>query len=139
MIADAATSVLAILALLGGLLYGWAWLDPVMGIVGAALVAAWAKNLIVETGKVLLDREMDAPIVREIREAVEEGEDGNITKIVDLHVWRVGKGAYSCAISLVTRNETLSPAHVRRRLGVHEEIVHSTVEIHHTPERQAVS
>lgn len=55
-IADAATSVLAIVALAGGWLYGWSWLDPVMGIVGAALVAFWAKNLLVETGKVLLDR-----------------------------------------------------------------------------------
>jgi Co/Zn/Cd efflux system component len=62
-IADAATSVLAIAVLAGGWMFGWAWLDPVMGIVGAVLVAAWARNLIVETGKVLLDREMDAPVV----------------------------------------------------------------------------
>lgn len=70
-IADAATSVLAIVALFGGWFFGWAWLDPLMGIVGAVLVAVWAKNLILETGKVLLDREMDAPVVAEIREVVE--------------------------------------------------------------------
>ena len=68
-IADAATSVLAIVALAGGLMYGWSWLDPVMGIVGAILVAIWAKNLLRETGKVLLDREMDHPVVDEIRES----------------------------------------------------------------------
>ncbi|MDE2310095.1 MAG: CDF family Co(II)/Ni(II) efflux transporter DmeF, partial [Betaproteobacteria bacterium] len=72
-IADAATSVLAIVALAGGLMYGWSWLDPVMGIVGAWLVAIWARNLIMEAGKVLLDREMDHPVVQEIREAVETG------------------------------------------------------------------
>ena len=62
-IADAATSVLAIVALIGGWIYGWSWLDPVMGIVGAVLVAIWARGLLVETGKVLLDREMDHPVV----------------------------------------------------------------------------
>ena len=70
-IADAATSVLAIVALTGGLVYGWSWLDPVMGIVGAVLVAVWAKGLLMDTGKVLLDREMDHPVVDEIREVIE--------------------------------------------------------------------
>lgn len=69
--ADAATSVLAIVALVGGWIYGWSWLDPVMGIIGAILVAVWAKGLIIETAKVLLDREMDHPVVDEIREVVE--------------------------------------------------------------------
>ena len=66
-VADAVTSVLAIIALFGGWLYGWSWLDPTMGIVGAVLIAVWAKNLLGETGKVLLDREMDHPVVEEIR------------------------------------------------------------------------
>lgn len=129
-IADAATSVLAIVALAGGWLYGWSWLDPVMGIVGAVLVALWAKNLVVDTGKVLLDREMDHPVVDEIREAVEISSGAGDTKITDLHVWRVGKQSYSCALSVVTHDRTLTPARVRERLAVHEEIVHSTVEIH---------
>ncbi len=68
-VADAVTSVLAIIALFGGWLYGWSWLDPTMGIVGAVLIAVWAKNLLGETGKVLLDREMDHPVVEEIRQA----------------------------------------------------------------------
>jgi cation diffusion facilitator family transporter len=128
-IADAATSVLAIAALFGGWFFGWAWLDPLMGIVGAVLVAVWAKNLIVDTGKVLLDREMDAPVVAEIREAVEA--DSGATRIVDLHVWRVGRQSYSCAMSVVTSDPALSPQAVRERLAVHEEIVHSTIELHH--------
>jgi cation diffusion facilitator family transporter len=128
-IADAATSVLAIIALIGGWMYGWSWLDPVMGIVGAALVAKWAKGLLTETGKVLLDREMDHPVVEEIREVVETGPDAGDTRISDLHVWRVGKGAYSCAISVVTHDPTLTPARIRQDLSIHEEIVHTTIEI----------
>jgi cation diffusion facilitator family transporter len=128
-IADAATSVLAIVALSGGWLYGWSWLDPAMGIVGAGLVAIWAKNLIVETGKVLLDREMDHPVVDEIREVVESGPKGGNTRISDLHVWRVGKGSYSCALSVVTHDTTLTPTILRQRLARHEEIVHATIEI----------
>jgi cation diffusion facilitator family transporter len=129
-IADAATSVLAIVALVGGLIYGWSWLDPVMGIVGAILVANWARGLIVDTSKVLLDREMDHPVVDEIRDAVEAGPEGGDTKIADLHVWRVGKQVYSCALTVVTHDRSLTPNDVRRRLAVHEEIVHSTIEVH---------
>ena len=129
-IADAATSVLAIVALAGGWLYGWSWLDPAMGIVGAVLVAVWAKNLIVETGKVLLDRENDAPVAQEIREAVETGGENGATRVVDLHVWRVGKQSYSCALSVVTTDHTLTAKTVRDQITVHEEIVHTTIEIH---------
>ena len=129
-IADAATSVLAIIALGGGWLYGWSWLDPLMGIVGAVLVAVWAKNLIAETGRVLLDREMDHPVVQEIRDVVETDQEGGATRITDLHVWRVGKRSYACALTLVTGNQQLTPRTVRDQLAVHEEIVHSTIEIH---------
>lgn len=133
-IADAATSVLAIVALVGGLIYGWSWLDPVMGIVGALLVAVWAKGLIADTSKVLLDREMDHPVVEEIREVVETGADNADTRITDLHVWRVGKKVYSCALTVVTHDASLTPDVIRKRLAVHEEIVHSTIEIHLCPE-----
>ncbi len=133
-IADAATSVLAIVALFGGWIYGWSWLDPVMGIVGAALVAVWAKGLIADTGKVLLDREMDHPVVDEIREVVETRGDAGDTRITDLHVWRVGKKVYSCAMTVVTHDAALTPDILRKRLSVHEEIVHSNIEIHQCPE-----
>ena len=126
-IADAFTSVLAIVALLGGWWYGWSWLDPVMGLVGAVLVAVWARGLLADTGKVLLDREMDHPVVEEIREAVETSAQ---TRVTDLHVWRVGKQVFSCALTVVTQEPELTPDVVRQRLSVHEEIVHSTIEIH---------
>jgi cation diffusion facilitator family transporter len=129
-VTDAATSVFAIVALGGGLLFGWAWLDPVMGIVGAVLVAAWAKNPLVDTAKILLDREMDHPVVQEIRAAVEAGPADHHTHVTDLHVWRVGRGCYSCAVSIVTHDETLTPKRVRAQLARHKEIVHSTIEIH---------
>ncbi|KAB8064621.1 CDF family Co(II)/Ni(II) efflux transporter DmeF [Janthinobacterium violaceinigrum] len=132
-LADAATSVLAIVALAGAWLYGWSWLDPVMGIAGAVLVALWAKKLMQETGKVLLDREMDHPVVAEIREAVEVETGGDTPRIVDLHVWRVGKQLYSCALSVVSRDPALTAAQLRARIGIHEEIVHSTIEIVRRP------
>lgn len=130
-IADAATSFLAIAALVGGWLYGWNWLDPVMGIVSAMLVAVWAKNLIVDTGKVLLDREMDAPVVAEIRAVIEANVNIRQTKLIDLHVWRVGQRSYSCALSVVTKDAKLTPAKIRDELLIHEEIVHTTIEVHH--------
>lgn len=133
-LADAATSILAIVALVGGWFYGWSWLDPVMGIVGAALVAVWAKGLIVQTGKVLLDREMDHAVVDEIRQAVESDAGADPTRITDLHVWRVGKQVYSCALTVVTHDASLTPTDIRQRLAVHEEIVHSTIEIHLCPD-----
>lgn len=132
-IADAATSLLAIVALLGGFFLGWSWLDPVMGIIGAVLVAVWAKGLIQETGKILLDREMDHSVVEEIREVIESisvAEQSKQTKLTDLHVWRVGKKVYSCALTLVTTDPSLTPSVVRQALSIHEEIVHSTIEIH---------
>ncbi len=128
-IADAATSVLAIIALAGGWFYGWSWLDPAMGIVGAVLVAIWARKLIIDTGKVLLDREMDDPVVQEIRDVVATELAAGETRLTDLHVWRVGQHAYSCALSIVTHDGELTADQVRRHLAQHEEIVHVTVEI----------
>ena len=128
-IADAATSVLAIAALAGGWFLGWSWLDPVMGLIGAMLVAVWARQLLTDTGKVLLDREMDHPVVDEIREVVEANSMAGQTRIADLHVWRVGRASYSCALSLVTADPQLTADAVRGWLSVHEEIVHSTIEV----------
>ena len=132
-VADAATSIMAIVALAGGWLYGWSWLDPVMGIAGAILVAIWAKSLLTETGKVLLDREMDHPLAKEIRTAIEDEHAEGENRIADLHVWRVGQNAYACVISLVTHDRELTADHVREWLAVHEEIVHATIEINQCP------
>ncbi|TRW98948.1 CDF family Co(II)/Ni(II) efflux transporter DmeF [Candidatus Methylobacter oryzae] len=125
-LADAATSVLAILALIGGKFLGANWLDPVMGIVGAGLVAIWAYGLLRDTGRVLLDAEMNAPVVAEIREVI----DASPIKadITDLHVWRVGKGKYASVLSLAV-TDAAEPDDFRRQLSIHEELVHVTVEV----------
>ncbi|QNN58581.1 CDF family Co(II)/Ni(II) efflux transporter DmeF [Diaphorobacter ruginosibacter] len=125
-IADAATSVLAIFALLGGKLYGAQWLDPLMGIAGAVLVGVWAVGLIRQSARILLDAEMDAPVVEEVRDVIRE--DFPEARITDLHVWRVGKDAYACIVALASK-VPLSPAAVRSALGIHEELVHITVEV----------
>lgn len=131
-LADAATSVLALVALAGGWWLGWNWLDPVMGIVGAMLVSHWAYGLMRQTGTVLLDREMDHPVVDEVREVLATFDDGpEGTKVADLHVWRVGKDKFACIASLVTHDAALTPARVRHALAVHEELAHVTVEIVH--------
>ena len=127
-LADAATSVLAILALTGGKILGFAWLDPVMGIAGAVLVAAWARGLLRDSGRVLLDAEMDAPVVREVREVIEQGRVP--ARITDLHVWRVGREKYACVVSLTTSSQ-MDGDYFRRELAVHEELAHITVEVDH--------
>ena len=128
-IADAATSVLAITALTGGLFLSWDWLDPTMGIVGAAVVAVWAWGLINQTSRVLLDSEMDHPVVEEIREALESPHVADGSRVTDLHVWRVGKQSFAAALTLLTHDTTLTAARVREMLAVHQEIAHVTVEI----------
>lgn len=125
-LADAATSVLAIIALFCGMLWGASWLDPIMGIVGAGLVTVWAYGLIRDSGRILLDAEMDAPVVDEIYDVIEASPIK--ATITDLHVWRVGKGKYSCILSLHT-TEDVSPDFFRQQLSIHEELVHITVEV----------
>lgn len=125
-LADAATSVLAIIALIAGMLWGAVWLDPVMGIVGGVLVSVWAVGLLRDTGRVLLDAHMDDPVVEEVREVIAHVDPK--AHITDLHVWRVGKGKYSVILSLQSNTE-MSPNDFRDALSIHEELVHVTVEI----------
>jgi Co/Zn/Cd efflux system component len=125
-LADAATSVLAIVALFGGLLWGAAWLDPVMGLAGAVLVAVWAVGLLGDSGRILLDAEMDAPVVAEIREVIEQG--AVPARITDLHVWRVGREKYAVVVSVATSSNETSD-YFRDALRVHEELAHVTVEL----------
>jgi cation diffusion facilitator family transporter len=128
-LADAATSVFAIVALFGGKLWGFGWLDPVMGIAGAILVATWAQGLLRDSGRVLLDAEMDAPVVKEIREVIEQGKVP--ARITDLHVWRVGRAKYACVVS-VTTSAPVDGDYFRRELCVHQELAHVTVEVDHS-------
>lgn len=125
-ITDAATSVLAIFALLGGKFWQANWLDPVMGIVGAIVVGIWAYGLLRDTSRVLLDAEMDAPVVAEIKEVIELSPVK--ADICDLHVWRVGKGKYACIVSLLTEDNVLAD-YFKQQLSIHDELVHITVEI----------
>ncbi|OQP73342.1 cation transporter [Xanthomonas phaseoli pv. syngonii LMG 9055] len=125
-VADAATSVLAIVALVAGMHWGVTWLDPLMGLVGAVLVTVWAWGLLRSTGSVLLDAEMDAPVVAEVKQVI--AELGHAIDIADLHVWRVGSERYACVVSLVT-TAGIDAELVRRALQIHEELVHVTVEL----------
>jgi cation diffusion facilitator family transporter len=129
-VADAATSVLAVAALIGGRYLGATWLDPFMGLVGTVLIGRWAWSLMRESGRVLLDAEMDAPVVEEVKAAV-AGLDSSVV-LRDLHVWRVGRGKYACILCLET-SAALQTLDVRRALAVHEELVHVTVEIGRQP------
>ncbi|MFM2287498.1 MAG: hypothetical protein RL684_641 [Pseudomonadota bacterium] len=128
--ADAATSVLAIAALAGGKFLQLGWLDAAVGLVGSVVVMAWAVQLLRTTGRSLLDAEMDAPVVAEIRAALEQSPVR--AELRDLHVWRVGKGKYA-AILAVRTAEPVAPAYFRELLHIHEELVHVTVEVEHLP------
>lgn len=126
-LADAATSVLAIIALTAGKLWGAAWLDPVMGIVGSAVIAQWAYGLIRQTQIILLDKEPeDSDLNQAIRKSVESDGDSVIT---DLHIWQVGSNKFAAIISLVAHHPK-SPEDYKAPLTEHEELVHVTVEIH---------
>lgn len=124
-LADALTSVLAIVALLAGKYLGWVWLDPVMGIVGAVVIGRWSWNLMKVTAGVLLDK-TDEHVAQEIREFIEQPGD---VRICDLHVWRVGPDAHAAIVSVVGQAET-SVSSIRERLLPVHEIRHLTVEVH---------
>ncbi|MBX9940417.1 MAG: CDF family Co(II)/Ni(II) efflux transporter DmeF [Candidatus Obscuribacterales bacterium] len=128
-LADAATSLLAIVALLGGKFFALNWLDPVMGIVGAFLVLGWARGLIKESALVLLDAQMNAPVVSEVREVI--ASLPSQAELTDLHIWRVGRGKFACIVSISVQ-EDLSPELVKEKLAIHEELVHITVEVNRT-------
>lgn len=122
-LADAVTSVLAIAALLAGKFLGWVWLDPVIGIVGAVVIARWAWSLMKDTSAVLLDR-TDEHVAKEIRELLDQ--TGTLA-ITDLHVWRVGPQARAAIVSVYGSAE-LSADDVRAVLKPVHEVTHLTVE-----------
>jgi cation diffusion facilitator family transporter len=128
-VTDALTSILAIAALLGGKVYGWQWLDPVMGIVGAIIVGIWAIGLVRDAGKVLLDREMDQPIVERVRNALQSDGDAHVC---DLHVWRIGRERYAC-VATVVADRPKTPDEYRSRLEPWGEIAHVSIEVNVCP------
>jgi cation diffusion facilitator family transporter len=125
-LADALTSVLAIAALLAGRSYGWVWLDPVIGIVGALVILSWSWGLLRDSGSILMDYLPDhEDLPAEVRAAIESEHD----EIVDLHVWQLGPGHHGAIIALKsTRPEPV--AAYRARLRHIDELSHVTVEIH---------
>ena len=123
-LADALTSVLAIVALLSGRYLGWVWLDPVMGVVGAIVIARWSWSLMRDTAWMLLDR-TDDHVAEEICELIETPGDAHIT---DLHVWRVGPDAHAGIVSVVA-GPAVDRATVQRRLQPVHELRHLTIEM----------
>lgn len=122
-LADALTSVLAIAALLAGRYLGWVWMDPVMGIVGAVVIARWSWTLMRDTGAVLLDT-TDDHVAEEVQQLVEAVGDARIT---DLHVWRIGPEAHAAIVSVVAK-PGLTGDMIRDRLAPVHELRHLTVE-----------
>jgi len=127
-LADALTSLLAIIALLAGKYAGWNWMDPVMGIVGAILITRWSWGLLRTTASVLLD-EQQASIVQDIKRTVECDD----TRVSDLHVWSIGPNLYAAIVAIVARYPQ-SPGHYRDRIQTgHSSLVHVTVEVETCP------
>lgn len=124
-LADAMTSVLAIVALLFGSIYGWLWADPFMGIIGALVIARWSWNLIRDAGSVLLDAvPRGAALRHEIHEAIERNDE----RITDLHVWQVGPGHHAAIVAL-TSAQPEEPTHYKARLAHIHGLSHITVEV----------
>jgi len=127
-LADAITSVLAIAGLLAGRFYGWIWMDPLMGVVGALVIAHWSWGLVRSTAMVLLDAVPDPGLVKRVRERIEV--DGD--RVCDLHVWRLGPGHLAAIVGVVSAAPQ-SPAVYKARLEGLPSLSHVTVEVHPCP------
>ena len=123
MLTDAATSVLAIFALLGGLWWGAAWLDPLMGIIGGVVILVWAWGLVKESSLILIDANTETSMRAVILQAAEEHD----LKIEDLHVWRIGEQRYAAIIGLAVSSESSIIA-LRQALQQQSRLVHLTIE-----------
>ncbi len=124
-LADAGTSLLAIIGLSCGLVFGWAWLDPTMGIIGALVIANWSYTLIRDTAGILLDVKPDHAMDEAIRGRLEI--DGD--RVTDLHLWRVGPGHCGAIVAIVSERPQ-PPAHYKARLAALEGLSHVTIEVH---------
>ena len=124
-IADALTSVLAIVALLAGKTLGWNWMDPAMGVVGALVILRWSYGLLRETSAVLLDRGLPIATMAAIREAIETHADSRIT---DFHIWPVGSHQFAAIIAIVTHFPE-PPEFYKNLLNDYPQLTHVTVEI----------
>jgi len=128
-LADALTSVLAIVALLGAKYLGQRWLDPLMGVVGAVLIVRWSWGLLYSSARVLLDMQVPVDVLESVRQAVEAEGDN---RVCDLHVWAVGPGIYAAELAVVT-SDPKPPDHYAELAPRHLGLVHTTVEVHRCP------
>ena len=125
-IADAAVSVLVIVGLLLARAFGWLWMDPLAGFIGALVIANWSVGLIRDTGGILLDRMPDPRMAEKVRKTIEiEGD-----RVTDLHLWRLGPGHLGAIVSVATTNSR-EAAHYRQRLAEFADLSHVTVEVEH--------
>jgi cation diffusion facilitator family transporter len=123
-IADATVSVLVIIGLLLARAFGWLWMDPLAGLVGACVIASWSYGLIRDTGAILLDMNPDQRLTDGVRQAVEQEGD----RLTDLHLWRLGPGHLGAIVSIVTGGARDAEFY-RRKLAVFANLSHLTVEV----------
>src|SRR6266404_4541286 len=123
-LADAAVSILAIIGLLAGRELGWIWMDPVMGIVGACVIANWSWGLIRAAGATLLDMRPDPALAGAVVDRLETNED----RVADLHLWRIGPGHCAAVMSIVS-DEPQPPAFYKAQLAGLSGLSHVTVEV----------
>lgn len=128
-LADALTSVLAIVALAGGLWLGWAWLDPAVAVLGALLIGSWSVGLLRSSTRALVDATGDPALAQRIRKAIECDGDAHLA---DLHLWQVGSASWSVVLTVVA-DRPLAAASYRERLSALAELGHVTVEVHRCP------
>jgi cation diffusion facilitator family transporter len=125
-LADAFTSVLAIVALVLGKYFGWWWMDPIMGFIGAAVILNWSWSLIRRSGLMLIDAGNDRQLENEVRSAIEGDADN---RLADLHLWQIGPGHWAAIVSVVTHRPQAADHYKRLLAGIHE-LSHATVEVH---------
>ena len=124
-LADALTSLLAIIALVSGKYFGWDWLDPIMGIVGAVIITRWSYGLLKQTGPILLDGSIEETYQASIKETIEKDSDNQIS---DIHIWKVGANHYAAIISVVTHFPK-STEYYKQLLNDFHKLSHITIEV----------
>lgn len=129
-LADAITSMAAIAALITGKFFGWIWMDPLMGIAGSIVVIYWARGLLRDSSKVLLDYQAPSGLVESVRSAIEADGDNRVS---DIHVWGIGPAQYAAALGVVT-HAPRPISHYRRLIASAVGIAHATVEVHQCPD-----
>jgi cation diffusion facilitator family transporter len=125
-LADAGVSVLVIAGLLMARAFGWLWMDPLAGLIGALVIANWSFGLLRDTGGILLDRMPDPYMAERVRKAIETDDD----RVTDLHLWRLGPGHLGAIVSVATTRPH-EAAHYRQRLAGFADLSHVTVEVQH--------